>query len=78
MSGNEGGKFMGGQVCLFSINSEIALTSPPSHTVMHVQRPAGRGGRAGTPGPKITAETLGAGSYSSAVSGTALWGCMRL
>lgn len=77
MSGKEGGKFMEGQVCLFSSNSEIALTGPLSRPAMRIPRAAGHGRRAGTPRPKITAETWDDGSYSKALEDTALCGRMR-
>lgn len=62
--------------CSAVIGSEIALTGPLFHPTMHVQGPAGRDGRAGTPRPDITAKTWDDGSYSMAVSDTAL--CVRM
>lgn len=53
--------------CSAVIGGAIALTGPLSHPTMHVQSPAGRGGRAGTPRPKIMAETWEDGFYSMAV-----------
>lgn len=59
------------------IGCESALTSPLSVPTVHIQRPARRGGRAGTPRPNIIAETWDDGSYCTAVSDIGLCVCMR-
>lgn len=57
---------MEGQLCLFSSNRRSDRSNWPPVSPDHA-RPAGRAGRAGTPRPKIMAETWDDGFYSMAI-----------